>query len=74
MLKIVATTSSTAAMRPIQRSSRVTSGANRKVSSAASASGNEQIACKIKCGDDERREADFPHADKRLRGRDFGFW
>ena len=35
---------------------------------------DEQIACKIKCGDDERREADFPHADKRLPRRDFGFW
>src|SRR5476651_1875652 len=33
------TTTSTAAIRPIQRSSRVTSGANRNVSNAASASG-----------------------------------
>ena len=35
---------------------------------------DEQIARKIKCGDDKRREADFPHADKRLPRRDFGFW
>ena len=35
---------------------------------------NEQIARKIECGDDERGEADFPHADKRLRDRDFPFW
>jgi hypothetical protein len=38
-VKISATTTSTAAMRPIQRSMRVTSGESKKVSSADSASG-----------------------------------
>ena len=44
--KIIATTSSTAAIRPIQRSILVTSGESRKVSSAASASGIKKSRAK----------------------------